>query len=56
MILPSTAGQIAAADSRRSGTGRDTFAAYVALKEHLGEPGRISHPKFAAKLAKNRKT
>jgi hypothetical protein len=34
---------------------QETFAAFVALKEHLGEPGnRMSYDKFAAKLAKNR--
>jgi hypothetical protein len=33
----------------------DTFVAFVALKEQLGEPGsRMSYDKFAAKLAKNR--
>ena len=33
---------------------QDTFTAFVALKEHLGETGKLSYDKFAAKLAKNR--
>jgi hypothetical protein len=32
----------------------ETYERYVALKEELGEPGRPSYEKFAAKLAKNR--
>jgi hypothetical protein len=33
---------------------RDVFEQFLALKRQLGEPGRISYEKFAAKLAKNR--
>jgi hypothetical protein len=33
---------------------RDVFEQFLALKRQLGEPGRISYDKFAAKLAKNR--
>jgi hypothetical protein len=32
----------------------DVFEQFLALKQKLGEPGRISYERFAAKLAKNR--
>lgn len=33
---------------------RETYDRFIALREQLGEPGRISYERFAAKLAKNR--